>query len=84
MLGRHGIAPGPAGYELGALEAAAAARGWQCQVEELAGARPGARGLVRYRALVFARSAEGLPSQAQAVLGHDARGRGRTEAEALA
>ena len=86
VLAARGIAPGPGGIDVATLEAAAAAHGLVASVEELAGTGPHSpAGCARYRALVW-RPAERWQTHTpyQVATHSSARGRGRTEAEALA
>ena len=78
VLARHGLVPGPAGFALWELAAAAAARGWGWGVEPVADSRPLRR---PFRALVFAPAPAGRRPGATSL---SARGRGATEEEALA
>ena len=78
VLGRHGIEPGPRGYELATLERAILARGWRHRTEERRN-----RG-ARYQALVFARLEGVAPTDPDHVSSLWGRGRGATEEEALA
>ena len=77
VLARHGLAPGPDGYPLAGLEALAEARGWRFGVEPAT--RP--TRWTRYRAIVW-RPSNPLGPRAPHAL--TARGRGTTEAGALA
>jgi hypothetical protein len=79
VLAAHGLRPGPAGWDLAALGAAVEGRGWAWSVEPVAG-RHGRPPIAR--ALVF----DPAP---RLVVGRfptspHARGRGTTEADALA
>ena len=78
VLARHGIDPGPQGYDLAALERAILTRGWRHRTEERRSRT------MRYQALVFARIegvARTAPDHVSSLWG---RGRGATEEEALA
>ena len=87
VLARHGIRPGPDGFDPAALAAAIEARGWSWSAEEAAGVAPGLPGLPphkRWRALVFDPGSHD-PTVGSAALGsRGARGTGPTEAAALA
>jgi transcriptional regulator with XRE-family HTH domain len=74
-LALNGIAPGPDGYDVAAIVAAIAARGWRSAVEERA---TRARGRFRYHAIVFGSTEGSSPSHASG------RASGETEAERLA
>ena len=81
-LAAAGISPGADGYDADALTAAAEARGLVASVEAIPGTM---RHQQRFRALVW-RTAErraGLHGEVLATAHPAARGRGRTEAEAL-
>ena len=80
VLAAHGLAPGPEGWDGAALAAAAEARGWAWSAEPIAGARPGQLG---WKALVFDPASRGERRGRLPTTRH-ARGRGSTEAEALA
>ena len=79
VLARHGIEPGPRGYDLGTLSATIAERHWQYCTEARG---PGYHGSGRYRALVFVRG-EGI-ADSRFVTMLAARGQGETEEAALA
>ena len=80
VLAAAGLEPGPDGYDPTALVAAIEGRGWRWSVEPLAGSPPTRR---RYRALVVAPSHRLTAGGGQCAT-PAARGRGATEAAALA
>ena len=86
-LAACGVASGPGGYDASSLRAAAEARGLIAGVEAIPGRRHDGRARACYRALVWrpqARQWGTTPPLPTAVVHQTARGRGRTEAEALA
>ena len=80
VLAAAGLEPGPDGYDPTALVAAIEGRGWRWSVEPLAGSPPTRR---RYRALVVAPTRRSPASDPHGAT-PTARGRGATEAAALA
>ena len=85
-LAAHGVEAGPTGQEVAALLAAGEARGLAASVEEVAGGAPRSLpGRARYRALLWWSTERRQAHTPDPVTAHGSvRGRGRTEAEALA
>lgn len=81
VLARQGIAPGPAGFDLADLEAAIAARGWRVELDERPLRRYGYSATPHFEALIFASPPLGQTARLRS---RTARGRGDTEAAALA
>ena len=87
ILARHGLGPGPDGYEPAALAAAAEARGWSWSAEEVGGMAPDLPGMPhhkRWRALVYAPGSNDPTVGSVALGSRSARAAGPTEGEALA